>query len=294
VSYDANSSTSSRAGSIRVTASGATGSPMMVNVVQAGTGGEGEGEGEGETIMLPGNVPLEMVWIPEGTFMMGRYPGEQDSYSDEDPQHSVTISNGFWMGKYELTKAQWTAVMGTTPWSGRSYVLDDPDSPAIYVSWNDAQAFITALNGLTGKTFRLPSEAEWEYACRAATATRFYWGDDPSYTAIADYAWCWYNAWNVGERYAHVVGLKLPNAFGLYDMSGNVYEWCEDDFHFDYTGAPANGVAWVDSPRGFYRVSRGGRYLSFAVPCRSAYRADRHDPWFTGGTYGGLGFRLAR
>ena len=243
-----------------------------------------------ETIMLPGNVPLEMVYIEPGTFMMGRYPGEQDSVLIEDPQHQVTLTQGFWMGKYELTKAQWTAVMGTTPWSGQSYVLNDPNSPAVYVSWNDAQAFITALNSLTGKTFRLPSEAEWEYACRAGTTTRFYWGDDPSYSQIGSYAWNYYNAYVVKERYAHVVGQKLPNAWGLYDMSGNVLEWCEDDRHANYIGAPMNGAAWVDSPRGSYRLQRDGSWGSYVNYCRSA---NRGTP-VPGYTSSAVGFRILR
>jgi formylglycine-generating enzyme required for sulfatase activity len=238
--------------------------------VQPGGEGEGEGEpGETETIMLPGDVPLTMVWIPAGTFMMGRYPGEQDSYSDEDPQHQVTLTHGFWLGKYELTKRQWTAVMGTTPWSGQDYVLDDPDSPAVYMSWDDAQVFMTALNTYTGQTFRLPSEAEWEYACRAGTTTRFYWGDDASYADIGNYAWYEGNAWNAGEQYAHVVGLKLPNAWGLYDMSGNVWEWCQDW----YGGYPSGAV--ID-PQGAststYRVLRGGGWTGNGRYCRSALR----------------------
>ena len=241
------------------------------------------------TYTLPGGVLLEMIWIPAGTFMMGRYPGEQDSYSNEDPQHQVTLTQGFWMGKYELTKAQWTAVMGTTPWSGHSYVLNDPDSPAVYVSWNNAQSFITALNGLTGQTFRLPSEAEWEYVCRAGTTTRFYWGDDPSYTVGNAYCWWTYNARDVNEKYAHVVGQKLPNAWGLYDMNGNVWEWCEDDWHSSYTGAPTDGSAWIDSPRGSYRMLRGGGWYNIGSNCRSAYR-DGVNP---SGTNGGGGFRLA-
>ena len=251
-----------------------------------------EGEvapGEEETVLLPGGVPLTMVKIPGGTFLMGRYPGEQDSSSSEDPQHSVSVP-GFWMGKYELTKAQWTAVMGTTPWNGQIYVLNDPDSPAVYVSWNDAQSFITTLNGLTGLTFRLPSEAEWEYACRAGTTTRFYWGDDPSYTVGNAYCWWRYNAYDVNERYAHIVGLKTENAFGLYDMSGNAWEWCEDDWHSNYTGAPTDGSAWVDSPRGSARVLRGGSWNSDGYLCRSANRGSSIPSY----TYGSFGFRLAR
>ena len=255
-----------------------------------GQAAEGEGEpspGDVTRVMLPGDVPLEMVWIPAGTFLMGRYSGEQDSYSDEDPQHQVTISSGFWMGKYELTQAQWTAVMGTTPWSGQSYVLDDPDSPAVYVSWNDAQSFISALNTLTGKTFRLPTEAEWEYACRAGTTERFYWGDDSAYSVGDAYCWWTYNAWDVNERYAHVVGLKLPNAWGLYDMSGNVREWCNDW----YGTYPSGSVTDPEGPSsGSYRVLRGGCWGSIGTYCRSAYRSNTYPSY----TISDIGFRLSR
>ena len=246
--------------------------------------------GTEETIMLPDSVPLEMVWIPGETFLMGRYPGEQDSYSNEDPRHSVTLP-GFWMAKYELTKRQWQAVMRTTPWSGHNNVLDDLDSPAVYVSWNDAKSFVTALNTHTGLTFRLPSEAEWEYACRADTTTRFYWGDDPGYTAGNAYCWWRYNAWDVNARYAHVVGQKLVNGFGLYDMSGNVWEWCEDDWHSNYTGAPTDGSAWVDFPRDSDRAQRGGGWCSDGTDGRSASRYNYGYPSFT---YDDIGFRLAR
>ena len=238
-------------------------------------------EGSGtETIMLPGNVPLVMVWIPGGTFMMGRYSGEQDSWDYEDPQHSVTVP-GFWMGKYEVTQAQWEAVMGSNP-SGFS----GANRPVEEVSWNDVKSFIAALNSYTGKTFRLPSEAEWEYACRAGTTTRFYWGDDASYTQIGDYAWYSDNSGN--ETYD--AGGKLANAFGLYDMSGNVWEWCEDDYHSSYTGAPTNGGAWVDSPSGSHRVSRGGGWSSMSDYCRSAGRSGTYPSY----THCDLGFRLSR
>ena len=265
-----------------------------------------------ETIMLPGGVPLEMVWIPSGTFQMGAYDGEQRSASDEKPQHQVTLTQGFWMGKYELTKAQWVAVMNTTPWSGKHQVLDNPDSPAVFVSWNDAQSFITALNTLSGKTFRLPTEAEWEYACRAGTKTRFYWGDDPN-TVGNDYVWWSYNTLDVNdaqsfitslntlsdeffhsfkeaenEKYAHVVGQKLSNASGLYDMSGNVWEWCQDWYGSSYyLSSPSADPTGPDS--GENRVLRGGSWYDYGDRCRSANRisepSDSDDS---------LGFRLAR
>ena len=208
------------------------------------------------TVLLPGDLPLTMMWTPGGTFLMGRYAGEPDGYITEDPQHSVTLG-GYWMAKYELTKRQWKAVMGTAPWTGQTFVLADLDSPAVYVSWNNAQAFLTALNNYTGKTFRLPSEAEWEYACRAGTTTRFYWGDDPSYTVIENYAW-YFNR-DTTEYYAHVVGQKLPNAFGLCDMSGNVWEMCQDWYNSSYMGAPTDGSAW-ELPTSSYRVRRGGSW----------------------------------
>ena len=258
------------------------------------TGAEGEGEGEGEddaeTVMLPNSVELEMVRIPSGDFMMGRNTSEQDSNSDEAPQHQVSAP-AFWMSKYEVTKRQWQAVMNTTPWSAHDYISDNLDSPAVWVSWNEVKAFITALNDYTDKTFRLPSEAEWEYACRAETTTRYYWGNDSSYTDIDDNAW-WYDVvWDTGDLYARVVGLMPDNDYGLYDMSGNVWEYCEDDYHATYASAPATGAAWVDSPRATQRVLRGGGwYDSTAAACRSANR------FYTGPTNKACdhGFRLAR
>jgi formylglycine-generating enzyme required for sulfatase activity len=246
--------------------------------------------GVDETILLPGDVPLEMVWIEPGTFMMGAYAGEQDAQSVESPQHSVTLTQGFWMGKYELCKAQWTAVMGTTPWSGQAYVLEDGNSPAVYVSWEDAQLFITALNTLTGKTFRLPSEAEWEYACRAGSTERFYWGDDASSSEIGSYAWFSDNAGKAGEHFAHVVGQKTPNAWGLYDMSGNVFEWCNDWYDSGYYwSSPASDPEGPAS--GSDRVGRGGGWGGHGYGlCRSANRGSAAPST----TAYALGFRLSR
>ncbi len=248
-----------------------------------------------QTIYLPGDVPLELIWIPAGSFMMGKNDGEPDSDESEGPRHQVVLP-GFWLGKNELTKRQWKAILGTTPWIGHQNVLKDLDSPAECVSWNDALSFVSALNahilstGQGAATVRLPSESEWEYAARSETDTRFYWGDDLGYTAGNKYAWWSYNVWDDNEPYAHVGGLKRPNNFGLYDMSGNVYEWCQDDWHSSYKGAPANGSAWIDAPRARDRVVRGGCWHDHGSKCRSAYRFYV----FPLSSDHGLGFRLAR
>jgi len=242
-------------------------------------------------IDLPGDVPLIMTWIPQGSFMMGRNPNEGSSSYQEDPQHLVTLAYGFWMSKYEVTKAQWEAVMNTTPWTGELHVLDDPDSPAVFVSWGNAQAFMGELNRYVTDTgqgpaaFRLPSEAEWEYACRAGTMTRYYWGNDPNNLKIFDYAWSKPNT-----DYAHIVGLKRPNAFGLYDMSGNVKEWCKDWFHGGYFDPPTDGSAWTERPQLENRVLRGGGWSDYMWDCRSASRFALNPSSHGDST----GFRVAR
>ena len=166
-------------------------------------------------------------------------------------------------------------------------VVNDLDSPATHVSWNDVQAFITALNTLTGETFRLPTEAEREYGCRAGTTTEYYFAD--SSADLSFYAWFEDNAHAVNERYAHVVAQLLPNAFGLFDMHGNVWEWCQDWYDTDYYSvSPSTDPSGPAS--GSSRVSRGGSWVDFATFCRSADRS-----WFIpSSTFSGLGFRLAR
>ncbi len=246
--------------------------------------GEGEGEpGEEMTVNLPGGVPMVLVHIPAGTFMMG-----------DSPQHEVTLTQDFYLGKYPVTKRQWQAVMGTTPWAGERYVGDEPNSPAEYVSWDDAQSFMSALNthiaatGQGAARFRLPTEAEWEYACRAGTTTRFYWGDDRSHEQIDDYAWYWGNAGSVGNNHVHAVGLKLPNPWNLYDMSGNVWEWCEDWYGPYPTGSVTDPVG---PSTGTFRTNRGGRWNTFARFCTSAARSLSGAPDTR--TYG-TGFRVVR
>ncbi len=241
------------------------------------------------TILLPGDVPLELVWIPSGSYQMGRYPGERTSDANEEPQHPVTLAYGFWMGKYEITQQQWLAVRGSWPGTAPSADFGLGNSyPAYNISWDDTKNFITSLNahivssGQGPLTVRLPSEAEWEYACRAGTTTRFYFGDSLGCDGVCadcaagtlpgnrtDYMWYCGNSSPGGTR---PVGGKTANAFGLYDMSGNVSEWCEDDSHGRYTGAPNNGSAWVDSPRAFGRSRRGGSFGSYYYSGRSACR----------------------
>lgn len=214
------------------------------------------------TFMLPGGVPLEMMKIPAGTFQMGS--GLDPGYSStwEAPPHMVSIQSDFYLGKFEVTQKQWYAVMGYNPAATQSNV----NNPVEEVNWNDCQAFVVQLNTLGLGTYRLPSEAEWEYSCRAGSTTRWFFGDD-STLLLGNYAW--YN----GASPTHPVGQKLANAFGLYDILGNVWEWCEDDSHSNYSGAPTTGVPWVDTPtRGSTRVLRGGAFDFSAVTCRSASR----------------------
>ncbi len=271
---------------------------------------------EETTVYLPGSVPLVMVKIPAGLFQMGAYPGErsQGFSGAEYPQHTVSINLDYYMAKYELTQQQWLAVMGSWPGTAPSSALGAGDNyPAYYISWDDCQNFIVALNNHISSTgqgwanFRLPNEAEWEYACRAGTQTRFFFGDsltDASGSPIddfdddgpagvlpgnrSDYMWYYYN-YDAPTYGSKPVGTKLPNQFGLYDMSGNVLEWCQDYWHDDYHGAPTIGSPWL-SPTSYYRVVRGGYWDWAAFDCRSAARG----PIFPDHRYYACGLRLAR
>ncbi len=229
----------------------------------------------GEEAMFGG---IQFVWIPPGTFMMGSLESEQDRISNkghlnrlsnEAPRHRVTLTHELWIGKYEVTQSQWEAVMGSNP----SCFIGDASLPVEQVSWNDVtgpNGFLDTLNHANpGTTFRLPTEAEWEYACRAGTTTRFYWGDDPSYSEIGAYAW--YNGNSGGTT--HPVGQKTPNAWGIYDMSGNVWEWCQDWYKV-YSARPVLDP-WKSSVSAD-RVPRGGSWVNNGRYCRSADRYGDH------------------
>jgi formylglycine-generating enzyme required for sulfatase activity len=218
-------------------------------------------------IDLGNNVTMKLVLIPAGKFMMGSPKDEKDRGKDEN-QHEVTISKPFYMGVYEVTQEQWTAVMGTMPWKGKKYAKDGAAHAASYISWNDATDFCKKLSAKTGKTVSLPTEAQWEYACRTGSKTRFSYGDDNDYSKLGDYAWYTKNAWDVGEQYAHAVGQKKPNDWGLYDMHGNVWELCADSWEPSYANArrPDPTVPIALS----FCVLRGGSFFGVGRSCRSA------------------------
>jgi formylglycine-generating enzyme required for sulfatase activity len=216
-----------------------------------------------------GGTLIEFVWIEAGDFVMGETRTGGERADIDGPPHRVTITRGFYLGKYPITQQVWQEVMGTAPWEGERHVRAQPNCPAVCISWNDAQAFISRLNETAGgPLYRLPTEAEWEYACRAGTTTSWSMGDDEN--LLEDYAWYRANAWEVGERYAHAVGRKRPNSWGLYDMHGNVYEWVQD-WYGRYS--PLDQIDPAGPPKGTARVRRGGSFYFDAQSLRSAFRS---------------------
>jgi len=237
-------------------------------------------------VELPGRATMEFVRIEPGTFTMGSPSSESGRIGDEDPQHQVTIGQGFWVGKYEITQEQWQSVMETTPWSDQDNVQEDPNNPAVWISWDDVQGFIHQLNEAVGDSlYRLPTEAEWEYACRAGTTTPWSFGDDEN--ELGDHAWYDENARGAGEKYAHPVGTKSPNPWGLYDMHGNVWEWCQD-WSSRYTSGNQEDPSGPET--GSTRILRGGNFGNSARSTRSAYRFY----YAPDSRYIGIGARLVR
>ena len=229
------------------------------------------------------SIGMEFVLIPAGEFDMGSPSDEEDRGSDEGPVHRVKIEKSFYMGRYEVTQKEWREVMGSNLFMGSNpSSFKGNDLPVEKVSWDDVQKFIKKLNEKEGTDkYRLPSGAEWEYACRAGTTTRYSFGDSES--RLGDYAWYLDNS----DRKTHPVGLKLPNPWGLYDMHGNVQEWVQDKWHNDYKGAPTDGSAW-EIGDGAYRVQRGGGWSYNAGYCRSAIQVH----YVPGHRNYHLGFRL--
>ncbi len=231
-----------------------------------------------QTIDLGNGVTLEMVHIPGGTFLMGS--PENEGYDTERPQHRVTIKP-FYMGKYPVTQSQWQAVMGNNP----SYYKGE-NRPVENISWHDAVEFFQRLSKITGIQFHLPSEAQWEYACRAGTTTPFYLGETIT-TDFANYDGNYTYAKGpkgIYRRQTTDVGSFPPNAFGLYDMHGNVWEWCADVWHGNYKGAPTDGSVWEIEKKGIlaklfkggedpnFRLLRGGSFGLDPYNCRTVGR----------------------
>ena len=224
------------------------------------------------------SIGMEFVLVPAGSFMMGADRNFEEASDDETPKHKVTISKPFYLGKYEVTQAQWAAIMGGNPSNvkGRS-------NPVEQVSWDDVQVFIKRLNAKEGgNRYRLPTEAEWEYAARAGTDSTFSFGDDTA--SLGQYAW--YEG-NSGEK-PHPVGQKKPNAWGLYDMHGNVWEWVQDWYGENYY-RKSPGTDPKGPSSGSYRVGRGGSWVDSSGFCRSAQRICL----IPGGRRFDRGFRLA-
>lgn len=232
------------------------------------------------TVNVADPIPMKLVHIPAGSYMMGSPANERSRDPDEGPVHLVTIDYDFFMGETEVTQKQWRTVMGTNP--AQNFGVGD-EYPVYGVSWDDCQAFLAALNELGQGTFRLPSEAEWEYACRAGTTTRFYFGDslgcedgcmncgtDKGVIFVPnriDYMW-----FCVDGSGSQAVRQRLPNGFGLYDISGNVWEWCQDIYQDSYEGAPSDGSAWQAPSSSSDRVVRGGTWSLGAEYSRSSSR----------------------
>ena len=244
---------SSNPADVSTTVSTVSVSPVQVPAVPSNTISD-----DAITIPLKDGICIEMVKVEGGTFMMGATSEMKNPNSNEKPVHQVTLTNDYYMGKYEVTQALWQAVMGSNP---SEYKGDN--LPVETVSWNDCQKFISKLNSLTGRMFRLPTEAEWEYAARGGKESRGYQYSGSS--NISDVAW--YDE-NSGSK-THPVGTKQANELGIYDMTGNVLEWCQDWYGSYYSSSQTNPTG---SDSGSARVSRGGGWNCNASYCRLSVR----------------------
>ena len=264
---------------------------------QAGDGGGGKAK---ELVLDLGNkVTLKLLQIPAGKFLMGSPKDEKDRRDDEglppgkwvngSPQFEVTISKPFYLGVYHVTMDQYAQFVKDTGQKHQKHEHEEPffkqtgDHPVVNVDWDDAQAFCAWLSKKTGKMVVLPMEAQWEYACRAGSKTRFSFGDKED--ELGDYAWYFGNSMDKakGAMMMYPVGQKKPNAWGLYDMHGNAWQWCAD-YYGEYAGADPTGPK-----KGRFRVLRGGSWCDDPRVCRSAYR-DGGNPGYRNDD---VGFRVA-
>jgi len=233
---------------------------------------------------------IAMAWIPAGSFKMGSLKTEKGNNPNES-QVSVALTKGFWLAQTEVTQGQWKSVMGTEPWKMQDFVKEGSQYAATYISWDEANAFLSKLNEREHRdgtlprnwSYKLPTEAQWEYACRHGTSTRFSFGESDE--QMNQYAWFARNSGSNNEEYAHEVGKKKANTFGLHDMHGNVWEWCRDT----YLDSLAGGSNPEANTKGPHRVFRGGGWNDPPVDCRSAFRN-----WgLLGNRFNDLGFRVS-
>jgi formylglycine-generating enzyme required for sulfatase activity len=249
-------------------------------------------------------LKMKLVWCPAGQFRMGSPESEANRKTNEDQvdiltkglRHSneaqveVILTKGYWLGKYEITQSQWKQVMESEPWKGKGQTKEGDDCPATFVSWNDAMEFdrkFTERERAAGRLpagweYTLPTEAQWERACRAGTETKFSFGDDDS--KLTNYAWFADNTFGADEQYAHSVGEKKPNAWGLHDMHGNVMELCRDWYQAKLPGGRDPEVTQMSTSR----VIRGGSWSFLVNGCRSARRIS-FDPSYRDAV---IGFRV--
>jgi formylglycine-generating enzyme required for sulfatase activity len=240
---------------------GAFGSSMLLHGHYANATNHSQGRATSRQVVALGQgIELEMVSIPSGSFLMGAPAHEAHSKPDEQPQHRVTVP-AFQIGRYPVTQRQWQLVMGNNP----SHFRGD-ELPVEQVNWQQSVEFCQKLSIITGQKYRLPSEAEWEYACRAGTTTPYHFGKVAS-RSLANY----YIYESSQPRQTTAVGSFSANAFGLHDMHGNVEEWSADASHSNYDGAPTDGSAWLNGNRNSY-VVRGGSWVISPGYCRSANR----------------------
>jgi len=237
-------------------------------------------------VLTDPTIDMELVAVPEGSFRMGNI--WEDGGLDEKPVHLVRVA-AFHLARFPVTQAQWQAVMGTNPAASSGAVFVGADKPVVNVSWDDAGEFIKRLNGISGECYRLPSEAEWEYAARSGGKDQK-WAGTSEEKLLTDYAW--YSANSNGRL--QPVGQKEPNGLGLYDLSGNIWEWCQDLWHPNYEGAPPDSSPWLNdisgSGAGRRRVLRGGSWNFNALNARTTYRDWNNSDY----RFFVIGLRLAR
>jgi formylglycine-generating enzyme required for sulfatase activity len=253
------------------------------------------------------SLTFKMIKVPKGSFLMG----SNDGRNNEKPVHKVDIDYEFEIGKYPVTIGEYMTFVKDTnsnypEWleEGNEYNIHtgskdyykkmnlEKNAPIIGVSWDNAKAYCKWLSQKSGKNYRLPTEAEWEYACRAGITTKWSFGDNEE--ELEKYAWYSKNSYDLGKKHpdygTHIVGDKKPNPWGLFDMHGNVWEWCEDDWVDNYNNTPRDGSAYKSKDKNSLKVVRGGSWSGYAISSRSAFRSD----WDRDYRSGGVGFRLLR